>query len=115
MPDHVHLVIRKHRDTAEEMISRLQEASRAAVLANPQAGRAADHPVWGGPGWKVFLDSRADIERTIEYVRRNPVKARRAEQPWAFVKVYDGWLAGRGAEARDAKPQASGPWDDAPY
>lgn len=28
MPDHVHLLIRKHRDRAEDMIDRLQEVSR---------------------------------------------------------------------------------------
>ena len=33
MPDHVHLVIRKHRDKAEVMIEHFQLASRQAVLA----------------------------------------------------------------------------------
>jgi REP element-mobilizing transposase RayT len=105
MADHVHLVVRKHRDTAEEMISCFQELSRAAVSAKPQASRGIEHPVWGGPGWKVFLESRGHIERTVEYVQRNLVVARGPEQAWPFVTVYDGWLVGMGT--RRAKPQAS--------
>lgn len=89
MPDHVHLVIRKHRDQAEDMISRSHAASREAIRLLGQ--RQPDHPVWGGPGWKVFLDSPDDITRTIHYVRDNPLKAGRAAQSWDFVAPYDGW------------------------
>ena len=89
LTDHVHLCIRKHRDTAEAMIEKLQEASRRSVLK--QAQRDAEHPVWGGPGWKVFLNTPQDIDRTVRYIRKNPVKAGRAPQLWHFVKPYDGW------------------------
>ena len=92
MPDHVHLVIRKHRDQAEEMIEHFQAISRLAIL--DAHFRESTHPVWGGPGWKVFLDSRHEIERTVRYVERNPEKARRPPQTWNFVKLYDGWLPG---------------------
>ena len=98
MPDHVHLVIRKHRDKAEEMIANFQDASRLAVLSEH-----GTHPVWGGPGWKVFLDTRENITRTIHYVEQNPVKSHRPVQRWSFVKEYDGWLPG---QVRIAKPQA---------
>jgi REP element-mobilizing transposase RayT len=95
MPDHVHLLIRKHRDPAETMIGGLQAASRAAVLANPQAERDRAHPVWGGPGWKVFLHTREDMQRTIRYVERNPGGAGETRQSWPFVSPYDGWLPGQ--------------------
>jgi REP element-mobilizing transposase RayT len=89
MPDHIHILIRKHRDLAEDMILNLQDASRTHVR---ELGiRKFDHPVWGGPGWKVFLDSVEDIERTIRYIELNPVKARLPEQQWEFVTPYDGW------------------------
>jgi REP element-mobilizing transposase RayT len=104
MPDHIHLLIRKHRDLAEAMIAKCQVDSRLAVLAKPQAGREADHPVWGGPGWKVYLNSREDIERVIHYVRMNPIKIRRAPQVFDFVTPYDGWMPG--LMAGPAKPQA---------
>lgn len=90
MPDHVHLLIRRHRDKAKEMIAALQAASRAALVA---AGlREPNHPVWGGPGWKVFLNTQADLERIVRYVHANPVKAGRLEQTWGFVSEYAGWL-----------------------
>jgi REP element-mobilizing transposase RayT len=94
MPDHVHLLVRKHKHLAEEMIQNFQDASRIAVR---QAGlRHFDHPVWGGPGWKVFLDSVPDIERTDRYVVLNPEKAKLRPQRWNFVTPYDGWpLQGR--------------------
>jgi hypothetical protein len=90
MPDHVHLLIRRHREKAEQMIARLQAASRLALIAAER--RPSEHPVWGGPGWKVFLNTRTDVERTDLHVRDNPRKAHRPAQEWAFVTPYDGWL-----------------------
>jgi REP element-mobilizing transposase RayT len=104
MPDHVHLLIRKHRDQAEAMIAQLQDASRARVLGLGR--RTPDHPVWGGPGWKVFLSSRDDIARTVRYIQENPPKAGRPRQRWPFVTEYDGWLPGQVRIVRRAKPQA---------
>jgi REP element-mobilizing transposase RayT len=92
MPDHIHMVIRKHRDLAEAMIAKLQQASRDAVLKiGDTARRELKHPVWGGPGWKVFLDAPQEITRTIEYVEDNPIKLRMPRQTWDFVQPYDGW------------------------
>ncbi len=89
MPDHIHMVIRKHKHIAEEMIHNFQDQSRSRLR---DAGfYSQDHPVWGGPGWKVFQDHPDDIRRTIEYVRQNPVKMRKTEQGWGFVTTYDGW------------------------
>ncbi len=96
MPDHVHLLIRKHRDKAEEMISFLQDDSWTAIMESKRW--PSDHPVWGGPGWKVFLDTCEDIERTVLYIDDNPVKAKRPRQHWEFVQKYDGWLPGLGAK-----------------
>ncbi|MGA2620334.1 MAG: hypothetical protein ABSF26_22165 [Thermoguttaceae bacterium] len=104
MPDHIHILVRKHRDLAETMIGHLQEASRGAVLGLGR--REQEHPVWGGPGWKVYLDSREDTVRTVDYIRQNPPRARRPAQHWPFVKEYDGWLPGQVEIVRKAKPQA---------
>ena len=89
MPDHVHVLIRKHRDLAEQMIENLKRGSCEAVI--DLGKRRSDHPVWGGPGWKVFLDSVEDIRRTVRYVDANPTKARLPAQSWNFVTAYDGW------------------------
>jgi hypothetical protein len=55
MPDHIHMVMRKHKHLAEEMIEHFQDASRSALIKG--GARANEHPVWGGPGWKVFRAS----------------------------------------------------------
>jgi REP element-mobilizing transposase RayT len=89
MPDHVHILIRKHKHAAEGMIQNLQRKSHLALR---DSGRFDwEHPVWGGPGWKVFLDCPDDIERTIRYIEKNPVKIGQPLQRWDFVREYDGW------------------------
>jgi REP element-mobilizing transposase RayT len=90
MPDHVHVLIRKHKHQAEEMAESLMRASRMRLI---EAGhRDKTHPVWiAGVGWKVFLDEPNDVWRTIPYIERNPVKIGLPKQAWHFVKPYDGW------------------------
>jgi REP element-mobilizing transposase RayT len=89
MRDHVHLVIRKHKHSAEEMIRNFQRESHIALR---DAGLVdLDHPVWGGHGWKVFLDHPDDVRRTVKYVRDNPLPFRMPVQEWDFAKEYDGW------------------------
>jgi REP element-mobilizing transposase RayT len=95
MPDHVHLLIRKHRDQAEEMVGYFQDDSWKGLM-DAQL-RPSDHPIWVGPGWKVFLNSRADIERTVRYIELNPLKANLPAQAYDFVQPYDGWLPGIGS------------------
>lgn len=100
MPDHVHLLIRRHRDVPEKIIAELQDASREAILRRGE--RPASHPVWGGPGWKVYLDGAEDMRRVVAYIERNPAFPQR----WGFVQPYDGWLPGGAGLRRPAKTQA---------
>lgn len=89
MPDHVHILIRKHKHQAEEMIEHLQTASRLRL--STLGLRTPDHPVWASSGWKGFLDHPDEVRRTIRYIEDNPRKWRLPEQHWPFVKEYDGW------------------------
>ncbi len=89
MPDHVHILIRKHKHQAEDMLDNFQVATRLRFRSLKL--RPEDHPVWGGPGWKVFLDEPTDIRRTIGYIEGNPPKYRLPKQDWPVVKAYDGW------------------------
>jgi REP element-mobilizing transposase RayT len=89
MPDHIHILMRKHKHLAEQMIWNLQEASRLRL--HDLGLRPTNHPVWGGPGWKVFQDHPDDIRRTIRYIEDNPLPLRMPRQRWDFVKPYDGW------------------------
>ena len=89
MPDHVHILIRKHRDKAEDMIRNLQSQSRLRLSESDDID--INHPIWTNGGWKGFLDSPADIRRTIRYIEDNPLKMNRPRQEWSFVKEYDDW------------------------
>jgi hypothetical protein len=90
MLDHVHLVMRRHADRAEGMVERFQEESKRALIEAQR--RPVNHPVWGGPGWKVFLNTRPQFEGRIRYAFDNPTNAGLPEQHWEFVTPYDGWL-----------------------
>lgn len=92
MPDHVHLLVRRHRDNGDVMIAQFQEASRSALFSHSAIPKS--HPVWGGKGWVVYLETAENIRRVARYVEENPIKARRPAQSWPFVKAYDGWLPG---------------------
>ena len=89
MPEHVHMLLRRHRDKSETMIDQFQTATRNAIR---ECGAwPPDHPVWGGPGWKVFLNTRDDMYRIANYIDNNPRKAGRPAQAWEFVQKYQGW------------------------
>lgn len=90
MPDHVHILIRKHRHRSEDMIENLQRHSRLRL--SEQCFRAPDHPTWtAGAGRHVFLDHPDEVRRTIRYIEQNPVKLRLPSQSWPFVTPYNGW------------------------
>jgi REP element-mobilizing transposase RayT len=89
MPDHVHLVIQKHRDNAEVMIENFQNESRRHLQSNGVV--PIDHPVWTLKGWHVFLDSTDAVWGRIRYVEGNPLKEGLPMQTWPFVEPYDNW------------------------
>ncbi len=90
MPNHVHLLIRKHRDQAEDMIEALKDASRTRLQATGH--RYAGHPTWtAGGGWKVFLKHPEEMRRTVKYIERNPLPLGLPVQSWPFVTPYDDW------------------------
>lgn len=90
MPDHVHVLVRKHRHRAEEVAANLIDASRAKLVEIGR--REPTHPTWvGGTPWSDFLGHPDDVRRTIRYVALNPVKIGLPGQHWPFVTAYDDW------------------------
>jgi REP element-mobilizing transposase RayT len=95
LPDHVHLVIRRHAYRIEQVANRLKgsatrfltDAGVHPMLDQVGPGCALPSP-WGVGLWKVFLDSPEDIRRAIDYVEANPVKAGKKKQQWSFVVSY---------------------------
>jgi REP element-mobilizing transposase RayT len=97
MPEHVHLVLARHRYNVEQAVHLLKgEATRRLVeerLHPMEAFRAADGrlpSVWAEGCWKVFLDTEQAIEDAIHYVEQNPVRESKAVQHWSFVTPFAG-------------------------
>jgi hypothetical protein len=44
--------------------------------------------MWTKRAWKVFLDSKEDVARAIEYVEENPLKEMKKGQSWSFVRPF---------------------------
>lgn len=89
MPDHVHMVLRKHKHSAEEMIENLQTQSRKQFVADGFCD--ADHPVWTLGGWRGFLDRPRAVNWAVDYVECNPLEIGRPKQCWPFVSEYNNW------------------------
>jgi REP element-mobilizing transposase RayT len=92
LPEHCHLVVARHRYSAEQIINLLKGAASRSLVAEglhpldaypTQSGRVPK--AWARNGWKVFLDSREDVGRAVRYVESNPAKEGKRPQHWSFV------------------------------
>jgi REP element-mobilizing transposase RayT len=92
LPDHVHLVVGRHRIDVEKIASQLKGAATRQLIDEGLhpflRWRKEDgsYPKCFARGeWKVFLDSAADLSRAIRYVEKNPQKEGLPPQRWSFV------------------------------
>jgi REP element-mobilizing transposase RayT len=81
LPRHVHIVSLRHERPIERIIGHLKARATQQLRAEGldpfeefQDDSARTPSVWTHRAWKVFLDSRKDIVRAIDYVNGNPVK-----------------------------------------
>ncbi|MCE9546496.1 MAG: hypothetical protein K8T25_13400 [Planctomycetia bacterium] len=97
MPEHVHLVIARHRLRIERIAIALKSA------ATRQAMDEDVHPLkeyreegqrppkmFGRGEWKAYLDDADDIGRAIAYVENNPIREEKPPQRWSFVRRFEG-------------------------
>jgi REP element-mobilizing transposase RayT len=96
MPDHVHLVIARHRYDIQKLVNLLKGGATTSLrrhgldpFAGMQRGRSVPSP-WAHNCWKVWLDSADDVERAIGYTNDNPTNAGLPVQNWKFVTPYVG-------------------------
>ena len=94
MPDHVHLVIGRHRYDIQKLVNLLKGGATTSLrrhgldpFAGLQIGRSVASP-WAHNCWKVWLDSHEDVERSIVYANGNPTKAGLPPQTWKFLTPY---------------------------
>ena len=93
MPDHVHLVAQRCDHTIEKIAEQLK--ARATMFLNqqdlhpcPRNANGKKPTPWARGCWSVFLNSDASIQRAIEYVEQNPIKAGYKPQHYAWVKAF---------------------------
>jgi REP element-mobilizing transposase RayT len=95
MPDHVHLVVARHRYRIEQLVGllkgdatrRLQDEGLHPMSPHVPDGQALPSP-WVRNGWNVFLNTPQDIRRAIRYVNNNPIKGGLRAQTWSFVQPH---------------------------
>jgi REP element-mobilizing transposase RayT len=87
LSNHVHMVIRRHRDNALQIWRSFADRSRDQL--RQKFGLNWEHPVWAARPYKVFLHTPAEVRSRILYINRNPEKEGLAWQEYAFVKRYN--------------------------
>jgi REP element-mobilizing transposase RayT len=94
LPEHVHLVLRRHTYKVEQMVRLLKAEASSKLVEDGRHPLAAwqedgSYPTpWARGCWKVFLDSIEDIGRAVRYVEANPVKEGKRPQRWSFVVPF---------------------------
>ncbi|MGI9429167.1 MAG: transposase, partial [Bythopirellula sp.] len=92
LPQHVHLVLARHRLQVEQIVNLLKGAATSQLideqihpLANYQGTKTRPPKAFARGLWKVFLDDQHDIQRSISYVQGNPMREGLPRQHWSYV------------------------------
>ena len=91
MPDHVHLLIRKHNHSSEEMIETLKQVSRLRLSTLRIRPENHPHLDWRGRLESFSRHSRRHSPHDPRISKANPLKLGLTARRFPFVKVYDGW------------------------
>ena len=95
LPQHAHLVLARHRLDVEQLANQLKGAATRQLneeqlhpLAEHQGTMRRPPKAFARGLWKVFLNTPADIERSIRYVENNPLREHLPVQCWSFITPY---------------------------
>jgi hypothetical protein len=88
--NHAHLVVRRHRDSLEEIWQRFASGA-ASVLKERFPTISPAHPIWAHRPYVVYAYDPPGIRTRIKYVNDNPPKEGLPRQSHPFVLPYDGW------------------------
>jgi hypothetical protein len=89
--NHLHLVIRKHKDHPTAIWDNFAEDIRSRLRLRFPDRISVNHPVISARPYKVYLSSQAEVNGRINYINDNPVKEGLPPQQWEFVNAYDNW------------------------
>lgn len=94
MPDHTHAVVARHTYEVEQIANLMKGAATQLLCEGrhpfgERRNARGDVPAcFARKWWVVFLHTEDDVTRTVDYVRRNPLRAGLPEQRWPFVARY---------------------------
>ncbi len=74
LPNHVHLLIRRHRQTPQVTLHRFRTISRELLRTRDLCPQS--HLVWTADACTLFKDSLAQMRTCIAYIEGNPAKHR---------------------------------------
>lgn len=91
--NHIHLLIRTHRDRARQMWQHFAGAIQTRLRHRETNGvqLAADHPILSSRPYAVLLFTPHDVWRVIDYIEQNPIREGKPAQQWAFITEYNNW------------------------
>lgn len=89
LSNHVHLLIRKHRRKAEEMIGLLKNAGREILRETELVPE--EHPVFSADRCRIYKDNVASMRNCIRYIERNFEKHRIPKIECDFLTPYNNW------------------------
>jgi REP element-mobilizing transposase RayT len=88
LPEHVHLVIKRHDRRVGQIIGHLKTRAVQKVIKRRLWSKDG-RPLWARGCWKVFLDEPEDVIRAFKYVENNPKRERQPKQQWSFTTQYN--------------------------
>jgi REP element-mobilizing transposase RayT len=95
LPEHVHLVVLRHRFEIERVASHLKADATSQLIdegLHPFAGQPYRNGKLPSPGsrgqWKCYIFDRAYLRNAISYVERNPIREGMKAQNWNFVTPF---------------------------
>ena len=92
MPTHTHLVIGDCERKPTRLVGHLKRGATDRMIQDGLHPCFQDeritHTCWAKQSWTVYLDTEAQVRRTIRYVDDNPVKDGLPRQQWAFVQAH---------------------------
>jgi REP element-mobilizing transposase RayT len=87
--------VQRHERRVEKIMGHIKARATQQLIAEELhpfvhlVGAGGRFPsVWADRSWKVFLDTRGQIERAIRYVNENPIKEGKNPQHWSFVTPF---------------------------
>ncbi len=97
LPDHVHMVLARHRLKVESLVIQLKGSATEQLIeegihpfGDQRDAHDRPHKCFARGEWKVYLETVDDIHRANGYVEGNPRKEGKPVQRWPFVTPYVG-------------------------